>query len=372
MNRNSDHELAYCLAASAVDTVGGILSGVTVAKSGVRAKGKYVMLDAAGAITRDPKQAKSKLPVFTDDKFLDTLMGAAQDAGGKVKVRSDHDDSLQARAGYATNFRRLEDRVVCDIHLNKSYRDRATVVETAANSPELLGCSIDFIPSFEVQKDKAIMRAEQLTAVDIVDEGAVTPGGLFMRSGVDSDTKDETATPQLTSEKNLTMAKESDKAPLTIDECMAALTGLSETVKGLAASFASLSKPAAPVADPAVMSAIEELKTQLKATTDQVGAIATEQKKLSAGDAREKAALGLKASDAKLADVGEQEAERVRLAAAKDAEKAKPKGFLALVKAKKDELKLSAYEAHRQVMSAHPDEYEAYLIQTGVAKPKAA
>ena len=371
MKSTADHELAYCLSASAVDTVGGVLSGVTVAKSGVRAKGKYVLLDASGNITRDPKQAKSRLPVFTDEKFLDTLMGAAQDAGGKVKVRSDHDDALQARAGYATNFRRLEDRVICDIHLLKSYRDRATVIETAASSPELIGCSIDFVPSFEVQKDKAIMRAELLTAVDIVDEGAVTPGGLFMRSGVDNDTKDETALPILSTETSLTMAKETEKAPLTVDDCMAALTSLSETVKGLAASFASLSKPAAPVTDPAVMSAIDELKTQLKATAELVEKQAGEITKLSAGESRKNAALGLKASDAKLADVQEQEAERVRLAAEKDADGKKPKGFLALVKAKKDEGKLSAYEAHRQTMAAHPGEYEAYLIQTGVAKARA-
>ncbi len=370
----TDSELAYCLSAAvSVDSTSGILRGVTVAKAGVQAKGKFVYIDGAGNITRDPKLAKTKLPVFTDEEMLDTLMGAAQDAGGRVKVRSDHDDSLAARAGFATNFRKVEDRVVCDLHLNQSYRDRATVLETAQKSPDLIGCSIDFVPTFVLTKDKAMMRVSDLSAVDIVDEGAVTPGGLFMRRGVDNETEDSVPISQ--TDPLTTMAKTEDKKLPTIEECVAAMAVMNAAIAELAASIKSINaQPAVP------MSAVDELKTQLAAERAEREKLATEQKEFITAQteklatmARERAALGLRVGEVKkLTEAEEQETERVRLAAERDADAKKPKTYLALVQAKKAEGKLSAHECHRYVMTTNPKAYADHQIELGLVRRPAA
>lgn len=170
---------AVRLSTTAIDATAGILRGATVAQSGVFAQGKFVYVDGAGVVSNSPGQNAKKLPLFADGDFLSSLLAAVQDEGGKIRVRSDHDDALAARAGYADNFRMAGDRVTCDLHLFGAYRDRDIVLEAAAKSPELIGLSIDFIPSYAVQKDRVAMRVASISAVDLVDQGAVTPAGLF-------------------------------------------------------------------------------------------------------------------------------------------------------------------------------------------------
>ena len=171
--------LRYRLSAATIDADAGVVRGVTVAKSGVIAMGKFIYIDRGGAITKDVTQAVRKIAVGTDEVTLESLLLAAEAAGGKIKVRSDHNDDIGARGGYADNFRRTGDRVVCDLHLFDSYKDRDVFLETAQKTPELAGLSIDFKPTFQIKNDVALMRVSDLIAVDIVDEGAITGDGLF-------------------------------------------------------------------------------------------------------------------------------------------------------------------------------------------------
>jgi hypothetical protein len=110
-------------------------------------------------------------------------------------MREDHDDSVGARAGYVADFKRISDdngdRVATDLHVFRSYRNRAVMLETAAETPEEIGLSIDFTPTFELVGGKALMRVAKLNAVDVVDEGAVTPDGLFLSARVDTLRKSE-------------------------------------------------------------------------------------------------------------------------------------------------------------------------------------
>lgn len=370
MKAHATHELPYTLSAESVDNAGGILKGVTVLKSGVQAKGKFVSLDANGDVTYVATQTKTKVPVFTDEETLQTLMGAAQDAGGRVKVRSDHDDSLDARAGYATNFRRMEDRVICDIYLNLSYRDRAIVLETAQKTPELIGCSIDFIPTFSIANKKAMMRVSDLSAVDIVDEGAVTPAGLFMRAGVDSAIKEVES--DSVQPDHLTIMSKDAKTPPTIEECMALITEHASKMAEFSSTLASLKT--APAAAPASMSAeVDSLKLSLAAEKTAREQLAKAQSDFIADQtakmatiAKERNALGLSAAGAApLAASAEQEAERVRLAA--DKSNQKPKTYLELVAdARAGNVKLRASEAHHNVMASHPTEYRQYQQKLGI------
>ncbi len=167
------------LSATAVDERTGIIRGATVARSGIFAAGKFVYTGPGGTVSPTGGAGFKKLGLFADDGFLDSLLAAVKAAGGKIRVRSDHDDTLASRAGYATNFKKAGDRVVCDLNFFDAYRDRAVVLEAAEETPELIGLSIDFVPSYLIQPDKAVMRVDSISAVDVVDCGAITPRGLL-------------------------------------------------------------------------------------------------------------------------------------------------------------------------------------------------
>jgi len=186
-----NHDLRLVLAASTVDEKAGLISGATVAKSGVPAIGKFVFLKRDGTLTADAEadDVVEKLQVVTDDKTLDTLLAAIKDAGGRLKVRVDHDDSIGARVGYAEHFRRDGDRVSCDISAFDASPHRALVLETAKKDGANVGLSCDLTPTFEVIGGRAVMRVKAIKAVDIVDRGAITPDGLFLSARVDNETE---------------------------------------------------------------------------------------------------------------------------------------------------------------------------------------
>lgn len=356
MNTRRAFEFSYQLKSGKVDRAGGLLPGVTVAKAGVQATGKFLFLDAAGKPTADEAKAKQKLPMFTDEKTLTTLLGAAQDAGGKVKVRSDHDDKLEARAGFAAKFFRDGDRVACDIQLYKSYKDREIVLETADETPEMIGCSIDFTPSFEIKDGKAFMRVEELSAVDIVDAGAITHGGLFMSRSVDNENKED-----LTQLK-ITMAKPDEKTAPTVEDCMKALTGLSETVTGLAEAFKKMG-----TTPPAAMS-VEQIGVQLAALKTSQDTFQAEQKQALVDLRKERVALGISPEKLKVLENVADETEKVRLAAEAAKADTSPKNYLAAVEAKATALKIEKSQAHRLVQSEHPELYQKHLAARGVVK----
>lgn len=352
----SNHDLRQHLRASRVDVPSGIIYGATVAKAGVRATGKTLFLDAAGKITRDEKLAARKLPIFTDEKTLDTLLAAAQDAGPRVKIREDHDDSLGARAGFASAFAKTTDgRVVADLKLFSEYRHRSLVLETAEQTPTEIGLSIDFTPTFEIVGDKAMMRVEELHAVDLVDEGAITPDGLLLSAGVDTAAKGETPPNQPT-----------EKMPPSNEEIMAQLNELAANVGKCMAAMAALQTPPAgdkkpePDAMAAVRSEVTQLSTQITSLNDRVGQLVSDNAKLK----KERALLGFRGTPA----------ERERLAAAgtaaEDIEKmsAEKKNYGQLVAEYRAKHKCSASVAHAAVQKSDEGKaaYTLHLSTLGV------
>jgi len=164
---------------SAVDTRAGVLRGVVVMQAGVALTGKTIFVDENGLPTKDPKAARRRLQVFSDRQTLKTLLAACQDAGNKLRVRVDHDDSVQSRAGFATGFRLDGDVVRADVTLFDAFEGRDLVLETAEKTPSLMGMSVDIVPTFEIADGKAFLRIQEISACDLVDEGAGTPGGFF-------------------------------------------------------------------------------------------------------------------------------------------------------------------------------------------------
>ncbi len=350
----AEHDLSLQLAAAAVDAKTGVIRGVTVGQAGVEATGKFIHLDADGNLTRDPNKAVRKLQIVTDSKTLETLMKAAEAGGLKFKSREDHSDEIGARLGYADNFSLQGDKVICDLHVFDSYRNRELLLETAAKTPEEVGISIDMDPSYEVHNGRALMRIETLYAVDVVDEGAITHDGLFLSRGVDN-------TPKVTlssTQPSPAMADEPAKKPATLEDCMSALTGLATTVGTLAGAVAKMQSAATPG---------EELAATMKEINTKLAAQATAVSELK----QTAAALGQKPAGAAApgADAA-AETERARLSA----EQAKgAKTYLDLVdetkaarKADLDSGKLKASDVHQLVMSAHPAKYREHLKAGGI------
>jgi hypothetical protein len=346
MKTAAEYELSYQLNVGAIDPTAGTISGATVAVSGVKALGKFVFLDGRGNLTRDEKLAVTKLPVYTDAKTLSTLMAAAQEAGGVLKIRSDHSETLQDRAGYADQFRVVENRVVADLHLNDSYRDKAIVLETAAKTPKLIGLSIDMIPSFDIEDGKALMRIDELLAVDIVDAGAITHDGLFLSRGVDK-------LPTVNNSPKITMADNKDKpAEPTVADCMKA-------IGELAAAFKALSEKKPDEAKDNVLSA------NLKEVSDQLSVLKTEVVSMK----KEKAALGL--SNGGMSPTAEEEtAKALKLKA--DKEEAEKKNLTFSAKAEqlfKDAGgKLQRSDIKAQLMKDEPELYRSHLKALNVTR----
>jgi hypothetical protein len=331
----ASHKLRQQLFAESVDVVNGIIRGATVAKAGVQATGKFYTAPDG-----------TEYPVFTDEETLTTLLSAAQAAGTRIKVREDHVDEPGARAGYSFEFKQTDDgRVITDIQLFKSYENRALMLETAQETPEEIGLSIDFLPRFEVKDSKAFLRVDELNAVDIVDEGAITPDGLFLSASVDTGRKVESAKILPTA----TMA-----AP-TLEELQLSITALTKTVGELQTKMsAAPATPVAPAPDAnavAALAAVNELKTQFAAQQQTIVQMK-----------REKALLGFRGSSEERAQLATAQPEEIEAAAAKQ------KDYLSLVAERAESAKCKRSDAHQWVMRNHKAEYAAHLAAKGVAK----
>jgi hypothetical protein len=337
-----------------VDSATGRILGATVAKAGVRALGKFVFLDAQGERTLDPEKAARKVPVFTDEETLKTLMTAAVKEGGRVKCREDHDDSVGARAGLAETFTRDGDRVTVDLSIFEAYRNRAIFLETAQKTPEAIGLSMDIDPTYEIRGDRAFMRVRQLFAVDIVDAGAVTPDGLLMNREAVDNLEEVSRNSNTNPESRTTMAEP------TLGELMTAVTKMTDGYAALSQQvlkhgelLAKLS--AAPVVDAdkdGMKATITDLSGKLSALTSQIGAMK-----------KERALLGLTVTSA----------ERAKLAAENDPAKfdeiaAGAKNYLQLVDEHVASTKCSRVEAHAKMQREHPEHYRLHLSSKGVTK----
>lgn len=356
------HHLACLLAAGKVDKAHGVITGCTVAMSGVQATGKVVLLDKDGVVTRDEKLGVKKVPVFTDDETLKTLMAAAAAAGKRVKTREDHDDSIGARAGFASEFLLTDDgRVTADIHLFESYRNRDVVMDTAEATPDKIGLSIDMDPRFDVVDGRAMMRIIKLHAVDIVDEGAITPRGLLFSAGVDSAENSDPSNPS--NQPNTPMPD--PKPGPTNEEILASLGALTKTVGEMMAQMTALQKGAttAPTeASAAEMKALrdgsEKLTAAIAAQEAQIKLIVADNAKMK----RERALLGFNGTPEQVAKLGSATAEEIEKLGTER------KTYLQLVADHSVAMKCAKSAAHSAVQRTPEGKaaYELHLASKGI------
>ena len=382
------------LAAGRVDAASGVIYEVTIAKAGVPAVGKFVFVDANGQIVKDPTKAVRKLPVWTDAETLRTLMGAFQDIWGRAKSRVDHNDAIEARAGWTENPRQVDDRVVGDLHLFESFAARDIVLEAAVKTPDMIGMSIDFLPTFEIRGDRAFMRISEIGAVDIVDEGAITPAGMFLNRGrVDNVPTDRNPPPPMADP-----IKNPPQGPEAMEAAIKTLTGRCDGLEAkhaeLEASHKSLleahrdllSKHAALEASHKTLAGIvappkkgdettppeaknpSGMEASITKLTEGLAALRTDFMELK----KTSAALGMKPGGQPGSGAPGTGPSADSAADPTGRQVDRPKDYLTLVADKrKENAKMSASQAHETVQRENPDAYRLHQEKLGIW-PKAS
>jgi hypothetical protein len=98
-----------------------------------------------------------------------------------VKVKMLHNSDLSQVIGTLKNFRIEGEKVIADLHLLSSAPARDFVLEIANTMPTAFGLSI----SFEGTPEGNLARCSRLLSVDLVDEPAANPDGLFEEKPID-------------------------------------------------------------------------------------------------------------------------------------------------------------------------------------------
>jgi len=180
-----------------------IVSDVSVITTG-EAKGHNVLID--GTTLRQVKACLDSKP-----------------SGAKVKC--DHWTGFSNIVGTLRDARISGDRVRADLHLLKEHDKRDLILELAEAQPDTFGFSIAFVGSREKGKDgNQYARVSQLKSVDLVDEPAANPTGLFSQ-GVDSD--------HSLKDKNLSMLDEIKQLLGFAQKADSTLTKLNEAAEKL-------------------------------------------------------------------------------------------------------------------------------------------
>jgi hypothetical protein len=195
--------------ALAPETVGEkIIHGVSVITTGP-AKGHGLMVDA------------------------ETLAQVVQCSKARaVKVKMLHNSDLSQVIGTLKNFRIDGGKVLADLHLLASAPARDFVLEIARTMPTAFGLSI----SFEGAPDGNLARCSRLLSVDLVDEPAANPDGLFEEKPIDAPLADVT-----TNAEPMTDHPEKMEAP-TPEDRIAALEAAIGEIKSMLASLVAEEK----------------------------------------------------------------------------------------------------------------------------------
>lgn len=217
------------LAPQAVDAESGMISGVSVITKGI-AKGHDLIVD---------------------ETTLAQVIKCGNAARNGIKVKVGHDSGVGEIVGRLTNFRADGDKVLADLELLATSPQRAFILELAAKNPESVGLSISFQGKPEQGANGVMMaRCSSLRSVDLVDEPAANPDGLF-EAAVDESATVET--PMQEEPKPEAMAAE-PSAP-SVEERLGAVEAAVNEIKTMIASLVSEETSEVEAEIPAEMSA---------------------------------------------------------------------------------------------------------------------
>jgi hypothetical protein len=201
-----------------VDPVNGVIFGVSVITSGIKARGHDLEVDR---------------------KTLEQLKECG-DKIGTVPVKWNHRTGADAVAGYLTNFRIEGAKLLGDWHLLKSHDKYAQAIEMAERMPKNVGLSAAFMGEdekvWEGAEARTLARCSELISVDLVAQPAANPNGLF-EARLDGETEKTMArVDNENKEQSKIMAEENqNKSEPTLNDVMQALNALNSRIEGIEA-----------------------------------------------------------------------------------------------------------------------------------------
>jgi cell pole-organizing protein PopZ len=142
-----------------VDRANGVIEGVSVITSGIKARGHDLEVD---------------------DTTVAQMLSCGKEMG-TVTVKWNHQTGADAVNGFLTNFRADGKQLRADWHLLKSHDKYEQAMELAERMPSNIGLSAAFSGKEETKGNKKFARCSELIAVDLVAQPAANPSGLFSR-----------------------------------------------------------------------------------------------------------------------------------------------------------------------------------------------
>jgi hypothetical protein len=146
-----------------IDRTAGVIKGVCVIAEG-QAKGHGLIVDAV-----------------TREQILSLAKGFANGVKAKLrhKENGEHQNVITETCGTLKDFRMEGTKVLADFHVLKTLPIRETLFEMAETMPEQFGFSVVFSGQPEEKNGEKFARATELYSIDLADDPAACPTGLF-------------------------------------------------------------------------------------------------------------------------------------------------------------------------------------------------
>ena len=324
-----------------VDPANGIIYGVSVITSGIKARGHDLEVDST--TLSQIKECAEKL--------------------GTVPVKWNHRTGADAVAGYLENFRIEGGKLLGDWHLLKTHAQYGQAIEMAQRMPRNVGLSAAFLGEDEVSGGAKKARCSELISVDLVAQPAANPNGLFeaklpgdpteLASQVDTSTHNRMD--QNTNTQTNAAAAEGEPS---MKDLLAALNQLSEQVAAQQETIAALQGAGNEEAEDISLEEIMSLTEQDIAQLLQAGEITEED---AAGIQAYQAEV-LAAVEAEEAGEGEEgEGELATAGAAADGSDSSSTGSSAELSALQNQVRELSARFEREDAAAENAEIEHYF-----------
>lgn len=121
--------------------------------------------------------------VMADDTTLEQVKKCALEFTNGVKVKLNHYSGVEGIIGTLKNFRIKGKKLLADFTLMKSHPQFSYLIELCETMPEDIGFSISFSGESEEKNNMLYARCRELYSIDLVDQPAANPDGLFSDAG---------------------------------------------------------------------------------------------------------------------------------------------------------------------------------------------
>jgi len=181
--------------------------------------------------------------LLIDETTLSQVVKCGNAARSGIKVKVGHESGVEEIVGRLVNFRVEDEKVLADLQLFQTSPRRDFILELATKTPESFGLSISFEGKPQDVNGAAYARCTRLRSVDLVDEPAANPDGLFEAPVDDAQTSE---TPMKEEPKPEAMAEA--PAP-TVEERLATVEASISEIKGMLTALLTEETTEAPEAE---------------------------------------------------------------------------------------------------------------------------